>query len=183
MHARLVQFQLTPMSTDTPPAKSGLNVTAIIIAAMVCLTAIVLAFLFIEPAGRAESTVKGVKSDARPPLPFFVVFKETGAWRGHWKVANIWAKPEATLPIKLDEAVLGAKIRMPTAEGMVSLSIPPGTASGKMFRLKGRGFRKLDGTRGDQLVTLMIYLPSDPTELARLAGVLSDSNVRENLSV
>ena len=72
---------------------------------MVCLTAIVLAFLFIEPAGRAEGTVKGVKSDARPPLPFFVVFKETGAWRGHWKVANIWAKPEATLPIKLEVEV------------------------------------------------------------------------------
>uniref|UniRef100_UPI0035620D9B DnaJ C-terminal domain-containing protein n=1 Tax=Sandarakinorhabdus sp. TaxID=1916663 RepID=UPI0035620D9B len=56
-----------------------------------------------------------------------------------------------TLPIKLDEAVLGAKVRTPTAEGMVSLSIPPGTSSGRMFRLKGRGFRTLNGTRGDQL--------------------------------
>lgn len=105
VHRRPVQIGLTPMSTDTPPAKSGLNVTAIIIAAMVCLTAIVLAFLFMEPAGRTESSVKGAKLDARPPLPFFVVFKETGVWRGHWKVANIWAKPEATLPIKLEVEV------------------------------------------------------------------------------
>lgn len=74
-----------------------------------------------------------------------------------------------TLPVKLDEAVLGAKIRMPTPEGPVSLSIPPGTASGKMFRLKGRGFRRLDGTRGDQLVTVQIDIPADHEGLKAFA--------------
>lgn len=87
-----------------------------------------------------------------------------------------------TLPIKLDEAVLGAKIRMPTAEGMVSLSIPPGTASGKMFRLKGRGFRKLDGTRGDQLVTVQIDIPPDHEELKAFAASFVDPrNIRATL--
>jgi len=87
-----------------------------------------------------------------------------------------------TLPIKLDEAVLGAKIRMLTAEGMVSLSIPPGTASGKMFRLKGRGFRKLDGTRGDQLVTVQIDIPPDHEELKAFAASFVDPrNIRATL--
>jgi DnaJ-class molecular chaperone len=87
-----------------------------------------------------------------------------------------------TLPIKLDEAVLGAKIRMPTAEGMVSLSIPPGTTSGKMFRLKGRGFRKLDGTRGDQLVTVQIDLPADHEGLRDFASSFVDPrNIRATL--
>lgn len=87
-----------------------------------------------------------------------------------------------TLPIKLDEAVLGAKIRMPTAEGMVSLSIPPGTSSGKMFRLKGRGFRKLDGTRGDQLVTVQIDIPPDHEELKAFAASFVDPrNIRATL--
>ena len=87
-----------------------------------------------------------------------------------------------TLPIKLDEAVLGAKIRMPTPEGMVSLSIPPGTASGKMFRLKGRGFRKLDGTRGDQLVTVQIDIPPDHEELKAFAASFVDPrNIRATL--
>lgn len=86
------------------------------------------------------------------------------------------------LPIKLDEAVLGAKVRMPTAEGMVSLSIPPGTASGRMFRLKGRGFRKLDGSRGDQLVTVQIDIPADHEQLqAFAAGFVDPRNIRATL--
>lgn len=86
------------------------------------------------------------------------------------------------LPIKLDEAVLGAKVRMPTAEGMVSLTLPPGTNSGRMFRLKGRGFRKLDGTRGDQLVTVQIDIPADHAELQAFAASFVDPrNIRATL--
>lgn len=87
-----------------------------------------------------------------------------------------------TLPIKLDEAVLGAKVRTPTAEGMVSLSIPPGTSSGRMFRLKGRGFRTLNGTRGDQLVTVQIDIPPDHDELKAFAERFVDPrNIRAAL--
>ncbi len=87
------------------------------------------------------------------------------------------------LPISIKEAVDGGKVKVPTVDGAVMLTVPPRTNSGAVLRIKGRGFTTKLGARGDQLVTLMIYLPSDPTELARLAGVLSDSNVRENLSV
>ncbi len=70
------------------------------------------------------------------------------------------------LPINLAEAVLGAKVRVPTVEGAVMLSVPKGASSGKTLRLKARGFHRKDGTRGDQLVTLMIDIPADDAALA-----------------
>ena len=69
------------------------------------------------------------------------------------------------LPIRLDEAVLGATVRVPTVEGAVMLKVPPGSSSGKVLRLKDRGFHKKGGGRGVQLVTLMIDLPADDAEL------------------
>ncbi len=69
------------------------------------------------------------------------------------------------LPVRLDEAVLGGKVRVPTVDGAVMLGIPPGSTSGKVLRLKGKGFTRADKTRGDQLVTLMIDLPADDAEL------------------
>jgi DnaJ-class molecular chaperone len=69
------------------------------------------------------------------------------------------------LPIRLDEAVNGARIKLPTVEGAVMMTIPPGSNSGKVLRLKGRGFHRRDGNRGDQLVTLMIDIPADDPAL------------------
>ncbi|MBV8686221.1 MAG: J domain-containing protein [Alphaproteobacteria bacterium] len=69
------------------------------------------------------------------------------------------------LPVGLDEALLGAKVKVPTVDGPVMLSVPKGSSSGKTLRLKGRGFTGKDGARGDQLVTLMVDLPADDAEL------------------
>jgi DnaJ-class molecular chaperone len=74
------------------------------------------------------------------------------------------------LPITLSEAVLGAKVKVPTVEGPVMLGIPAGSTSGKVLRLKGRGFHAKTGTRGDQLVTLMIDLPADDAALKAFIG-------------
>lgn len=64
------------------------------------------------------------------------------------------------LPISLDEAVLGAKVEVPTASGRVQLTIPKGTSSGRVFRLKGKGIaNRATGVVGDQLVTVSIVLP------------------------
>jgi len=71
--------------------------------------------------------------------------------------------------VTLKEAVLGAKVKVPTPEGAVMMTIPKGTSSGKVLRLKGRGFTAKDGKRGDQLVTVAIDLPSDDAELQRFA--------------
>jgi DnaJ-class molecular chaperone len=71
------------------------------------------------------------------------------------------------LPVSLDEAVQGAKIKVPTVDGPVMLSIPKGSSSGKVLRLKGKGFHAKNGQRGDQLVTLMVDIPSGDAELER----------------
>ncbi len=63
------------------------------------------------------------------------------------------------VPITIDEAILGAKVEIPTVTGRVQLSIPKGTSSGKTFRLKGKGVKGKAGTFGDELVTVRIVLP------------------------
>ncbi|MGI8611644.1 MAG: DnaJ C-terminal domain-containing protein [Sphingomicrobium sp.] len=73
------------------------------------------------------------------------------------------------LPVTLKEAVLGAKVKVPTPEGPVILTIPKGTSSGKVLRLKGRGFTDKSGKRGDQLVTVEVDLPSADSELEAFA--------------
>jgi DnaJ-class molecular chaperone len=87
------------------------------------------------------------------------------------------------LPISLKEAVSGGKVKVPTVDGPVMLTVPPRTNSGATLRIKGRGFTTKTGERGDQLVTLMIHLPTDPAELAKLTEILSDSAVREDIGV
>jgi DnaJ-class molecular chaperone len=62
------------------------------------------------------------------------------------------------LPITLYEAVLGAKVRVPTLDGAVELSIPPNTSSGRVFRLKGKGLPGKPAA-GDLYVTTKIVLP------------------------
>jgi len=71
------------------------------------------------------------------------------------------------LPVSIDEAVLGAKVKVPTVDGSVMLSVPKGSSSGKILRLKGKGFHGKSGQRGDQLVTLMVDVPADDDELVR----------------
>lgn len=67
-----------------------------------------------------------------------------------------------TLPITIDEAILGAKVQAPTIAGPVSLTIPPGTSSGLVLRLRGRGVVKPGGTvKGDQRVDLRIVAPPE----------------------
>ncbi len=67
------------------------------------------------------------------------------------------------LPVTLYEAVLGAKVRVPTLDGAVELAIPRGTNSGRSFRLKGKGMPAKDGA-GDLYAMVRIMLPagSDP---------------------
>ncbi|AOR77731.1 J domain-containing protein [Novosphingobium sp. 11B] len=88
------------------------------------------------------------------------------------------------LPITLDEALLGAKVKAPTPSGAVMLSVPAGSSSGKALRLKGRGMTRKDGTRGDQLITLQITLPEGDADLAaRLEGWSDSRDVRGKFGV
>ena len=65
-------------------------------------------------------------------------------------------------PVPLATAVLGGKLRVPTLDGEVALSVPPWSSSGKTLRLRGRGIDdKGQSRKGDQLVRLLITLPDD----------------------
>lgn len=74
-----------------------------------------------------------------------------------------------TLPVTLKEAVMGAKVKVPTPDGPVMLTIPKGTSSGRVLRIKGRGFTDQSGQRGDQLVTIAVDLPAGDAELEAFA--------------
>ena len=83
------------------------------------------------------------------------------------------------LPISLQEAVLGAKVKIPAPSGTVSLNIPAGSNSGKTLRLKGKGI-----AGGDLLVTPQIIL-SDPKDKALKSWAKAhpaESDPREGLA-
>jgi molecular chaperone DnaJ len=72
------------------------------------------------------------------------------------------------IPISFTQAALGAKIWVPTLDGKVELSIPPGTQSGKVFRLRGRGIPHLGSSgRGDQHVNVTVEVPRALTKKQR----------------
>jgi DnaJ-class molecular chaperone len=73
------------------------------------------------------------------------------------------------LPVRLDEAVLGAKVKVPTVDGPVMLTIPKGSTSGRVLRVGGKGFHRRTGGRGNQLVKLLVDLPSGDPQLERFA--------------
>lgn len=66
------------------------------------------------------------------------------------------------LPISLAEAVMGGKISVPTPAGPVTMSVPRGSNSGTVLRLRGKGVLRANGTRGDEYVKLKIVLPDKP---------------------
>lgn len=95
------------------------------------------------------------------------------------------------LPITLDEAVRGAKVKCPTVDGAVMLTIKPGSSSGTVLRLAGKGWTKKNGKteagkteRGDQLVTIEIQLPADLAALEqRLDGWVDTARPREKFGL
>ncbi len=91
------------------------------------------------------------------------------------------------VPVSFDEVALGAEIKLPTLEGgVVTLKVPAGTPDGRTFRVRGRGARKKDGTKGDLLATVRVQVPARLNDAARealtayrAAGV--ESTLRANL--
>lgn len=66
------------------------------------------------------------------------------------------------LPISLKEAVLGAKLRVPTPAGAVTAAVPKWSNTGRVLRLKGRGVTRSDGSKGNEYVKLILMLPDKP---------------------
>jgi molecular chaperone DnaJ len=66
-----------------------------------------------------------------------------------------------TVPVTFPELVLGTTLKVPTLDGPVSVKVPPGTASGRTLRVRGRGVTRKNGTAGDLLVTLQVAVPQN----------------------
>ncbi len=92
-----------------------------------------------------------------------------------------------TVPVRFDEAALGATIKVPTVDGRtVSLKIPAGTPSGRTFRVRGRGAPGRNGTRGDLLVNVEVETPTQLDDQSRAAveayrEAVGEHNPRESL--
>ncbi|NWF52266.1 MAG: molecular chaperone DnaJ [Nitrospirae bacterium] len=69
------------------------------------------------------------------------------------------------VPISFPQAALGAEIDVPTLDGTSKIKIPPGTPSGRIFHIKGKGLTKVGGhSRGDQIVRVYIDVPKKLTQ-------------------
>ena len=92
-----------------------------------------------------------------------------------------------TVPVTFSEAALGGEISVPSHRGQpVNLRIPPGTPNGRTFRVRGKGVRRSDGTRGDLLVKVDVQVPKDLTDAAKNAlekfrDANPDGNLRDDL--
>jgi len=74
------------------------------------------------------------------------------------------------VPVTIDEAALGAEIKVPTLGGApVTLRLPPGTPNARVFRVRGRGVPRKDGTRADLLVTVEVAVPKELSDEAKAA--------------
>jgi molecular chaperone DnaJ len=91
------------------------------------------------------------------------------------------------VPVAVHEAMLGARISVPTLEGNVSLKVPAGTQAGHRFRISGHGAPAPSGDRGDLVVEVKIVLPAFVDErskqLMREFGRLNGDDVRRDLHV
>ena len=129
----------------------------------------------IRIAGKGRSGIKGGKSG---DLYLIVKINE------HKLFKVDGADIKITVPITPSEAALGAKIQVPTLQGKINLTVPSGTNSGKVLRLKGLGF--VNGQeKGNLLVTLDIVVPSNLTEeekeLYKKLQEANSYNPRENM--
>jgi molecular chaperone DnaJ len=83
------------------------------------------------------------------------------------------------LHISFPDAVFGTSIEVPTIDGKAKIKIPPGTQSGKIFRLKGKGFPAVNSyEKGDQLIHVNVWTPQNITsaEKAMLEQMLESDN-------
>jgi DnaJ-class molecular chaperone len=143
------------------------------------------------PAGVEDGTMMRLKDKGHPGPGGNgdgIVMVEVG---GHPFFRREGDNIRMDLPVTLDEAVRGAKVKCPTVDGAVMLTIKPGTSSGTVLRLAGKGWTKKNGQtrdgkteRGDQLVTIEIQLPADLAALEeRLDGWIDPTRPREKFGL
>jgi curved DNA-binding protein len=88
------------------------------------------------------------------------------------------------VPIRLSEAVKGAKVKVPTFDGPVSVKVPPGTHSGTMLRVRGKGVSRKGRTPGDLYVRFMVHVPTaNAADAARIHQLVDELARYEDPSI
>ncbi len=90
------------------------------------------------------------------------------------------------VPITFSEAVRGAKVKVPTFDGSVVVKVPPGTQSGTVLRVRGKGVAKKGREPGDLYVRFMVHVPPPSPQLEAIAervAELEGTDVREKLRI
>jgi molecular chaperone DnaJ len=81
---------------------------------------------------------------------------------------------ELTLPLTISEACLGTRVDVPTVDGAVRLTVPAGTSSGAKLRLRSKGSKNPDGTRGDQFCRIEIVVPKLDLQDKAVRGLVEE---------
>ncbi|MGB5811521.1 MAG: molecular chaperone DnaJ [Polyangiales bacterium] len=140
------------------------------------------------PAGVQDGAVRTVRGAGEPgeggngDLHIHISVK------GHSLFEREGADILVSVPISFPQAVLGASIDVPTLDGTVVMKVPPGTPSGKVFRLRGKGIPVYGGYgKGDELVTVVVEVPREISRRQRkliteLAHEIGDQGHTEQAS-
>ena len=100
--------------------------------------------------------------------------------RSHVRFNRVGDDIHVTQPISLGDAVLGGRVQVATVTGLVTLTVPENSNSGRILRLKGKGVLRDGKPAGDQLVTLRIELPKSPDP--ELVGLLRRHREAEKMN-
>lgn len=137
----------------------------------------------VRDGGKIKFKGKGEPSiDGGPPGDLYVITR-VGS---HPYFGRKGSDITLDLPITFSEAALGAQVEIPTIDGKVRLRIPPGTQSGRTFRLKSKGAPKPNGRgRGDMLVTARVVVPGKLSkkerEIVEKLGEIEPKDVRAHI--
>ncbi len=123
----------------------------------------------VTDGGRVKLEGKGATAPGAQPGDLFLVVKVTP----HPFFKRDGDDLHLDLPITLVEAIEGAKVRVPTADGEVSLKVPAHTQSGQVLRLKGKGVARKDKAPGDLYVKFLVQVPvTDSPDIAQAVELL-----------
>jgi DnaJ-class molecular chaperone len=123
------------------------------------------------PAGVEDGTKLRVKGEGRPgrggaPAGDLIVAVRVGA---HPHFTRDGLDVSIEVPITIAEATLGVEVDVPMLKGSATLTIPPGSVSGKRLRLRGKGIARKEGKSGDFYAVVKIVPPAKPDEAVREA--------------
>ena len=132
---------------------------------------VILAFAAISVVAPASAQDPYGDPPAISLRPFFLASGQNFTAKETFKAVFGRTGNDLTLkvPVTFSEVALGTTLEVPTLDGKVALRVPPGTASGRVLRVRGKGIVRRDGQAGDLLVTLQVTVPSKLDDAAKAA--------------